>query len=175
MPKGPGPSSVSPGKRAGNSWTLPLRPKPSGRPISGTSTARSPAWPPCPRGDGLPAKSCARKCNDSANHGPVPDRTGKTTSSPPSWAGRAADRLDLFDRVQLAEVLRICRESATLSRAGRSLFSVSRTRKKAVNDADRLRKYLGRFGLTWPGHSSGLNGQLIFSSRAFMAGSRGGS
>jgi transcriptional regulatory protein RtcR len=29
------------------------------------------------------------------------------------------------------------------------LFDVSRTEKAKVNDADRLRKYLARFGLDW--------------------------
>jgi transcriptional regulatory protein RtcR len=31
------------------------------------------------------------------------------------------------------------------------LFTTSRERKKTVNDADRLRKYLARFGLEWRG------------------------
>jgi transcriptional regulatory protein RtcR len=57
--------------------------------------------------------------------------------------------IDPFDRVQLAAVVRVCRESRTLSDAGRKLFAVSRTKKAAPNDADRLRKYLARFGLTW--------------------------
>lgn len=57
--------------------------------------------------------------------------------------------LDRFDRVQLAEVLRICHESRSLSDAGRLLFSESRKTKKVVNDADRLRKYLARFDLSW--------------------------
>jgi len=57
--------------------------------------------------------------------------------------------LDLFDRHQLACVIQVCRESRTLSDAGRRLFSTSREKKKTVNDADRLRKYLGRFGLEW--------------------------
>jgi transcriptional regulatory protein RtcR len=57
--------------------------------------------------------------------------------------------LDRFDRVQLADVIRICRQSRTLSEAGRHLFDVSRTRKSSSNDADRLRKYLVRFGLAW--------------------------
>jgi transcriptional regulatory protein RtcR len=61
---------------------------------------------------------------------------------------RAAE-LDQFDRVQLADVLRACLEAATLSEAGRRLFDVSRTRKRTANDADRLRKYLARFGLQW--------------------------
>jgi transcriptional regulatory protein RtcR len=33
--------------------------------------------------------------------------------------------------------------------AGRQLFDASRTRKTSTNDADRLRKYLGRFGIEW--------------------------
>jgi transcriptional regulatory protein RtcR len=57
--------------------------------------------------------------------------------------------LDLFDRAQLAEVVRVCRRSESLSAAGRELFAASRRRKAAVNDADRLRKYLARFGLDW--------------------------
>ncbi|MCC9643684.1 RNA repair transcriptional activator RtcR [Rhodopirellula sp. JC740] len=57
--------------------------------------------------------------------------------------------LDRFDRVQLAEVVRVCRQSRSLSQAGRSLFAVSRTAKAKPNDADRLRKYLQRFGLSW--------------------------
>jgi transcriptional regulatory protein RtcR len=59
------------------------------------------------------------------------------------------DALDLFDCVQLAAVVRVCRESRSLSDAGRTLFAASRSRRTSVNDADRLRKYLGRFELTW--------------------------
>jgi len=57
--------------------------------------------------------------------------------------------LDHFDRVQLAHVLAICARSSSLSEAGRALFQVSRTRRTKTNDADRLRKYLERFGLSW--------------------------
>jgi len=57
--------------------------------------------------------------------------------------------LDLFDRDQLATVIRICRSSRTMSEAGRTLFAHSRLQKKSSNDADRLRKYLARFGLSW--------------------------
>ena len=63
-------------------------------------------------------------------------------------ADRLAD-VDPFDRVQLAEVLRVCRSARTLSDAGRVLFSASRRKRAAPNDADRLRKYLARFGLEW--------------------------
>ena len=58
-------------------------------------------------------------------------------------------KLDLFDRVQLTEVVRICRASESLSAVGRTLFAASRASKSQPNDADRLRKYLTRFGLTW--------------------------
>ena len=57
--------------------------------------------------------------------------------------------IDEFDRLQLKEVVHVCRSCASLSEAGRRLFSVSRTRRAATNDADRLRKYLVRFGLDW--------------------------
>lgn len=59
--------------------------------------------------------------------------------------------LDPFDRAQLAAVIRACRESPSLSAAGRRLFAVSRREKASQNDADRLRKYLARFGLDWAG------------------------
>jgi transcriptional regulatory protein RtcR len=57
--------------------------------------------------------------------------------------------IDEFDRLQLKEVVHVCLSCASLSEAGRRLFSVSRTRRAATNDADRLRKYLVRFGLDW--------------------------
>ena len=60
-----------------------------------------------------------------------------------------AERIDHFDRVQLAEVIRICRASRTISEAGRTLFAVTRLERKTANDADRLQKYLARFALTW--------------------------
>lgn len=62
---------------------------------------------------------------------------------------KALAKLDLFDRVQLAFVVKVCRESATLSEAGRKLFGVTRERRKVRNDSDRLRKYLARFDLDW--------------------------
>ena len=63
--------------------------------------------------------------------------------------GDKLEEMDLFDRMQLAGVVKVCRESGTLSDAGRKLFGSSRERKKTANDADRLRKYLTRFGLSW--------------------------
>ncbi len=65
------------------------------------------------------------------------------------YLGDAAAGLDLFDRAQLNAVLAACRESGNLSEAGRKLFAISRQERKVANDADRLRKYLARFGLEW--------------------------
>ncbi len=62
---------------------------------------------------------------------------------------KAAAALDLFDRCQLENVIRICSGSKSLSDAGRTLFSETRKTKAAPNDADRLRKYLARFNLDW--------------------------
>jgi transcriptional regulatory protein RtcR len=67
----------------------------------------------------------------------------------PDLLGDLAKGLDPFDRAQLAEVVRVCRASKSLSEAGRVLFAVSRTKKTSVNDADRLKKYLARFDLSW--------------------------
>lgn len=57
--------------------------------------------------------------------------------------------LDEFDRIQLEGVVKVCQKSTTLADAGRTLFAVSRRERSSVNDSDRLRKYLARFGLTW--------------------------
>jgi transcriptional regulatory protein RtcR len=66
------------------------------------------------------------------------------------WLGeeRLAE-IDGFDRVQLAHVIEVCRKCRSLSEAGRVLFRASRGRKASTNDADRLRKYLQRFGVEW--------------------------
>jgi len=63
--------------------------------------------------------------------------------------GDLVSQLDRFDAVQLAEVIRVCRNSKSLAEAGRKLFQHSRTKKKSNNDSDRLSKYLAGFGLKW--------------------------
>jgi transcriptional regulatory protein RtcR len=60
-----------------------------------------------------------------------------------------ASGLDLFDRAQLSAVVDVCRRSRSLSEAGRELYAASRAKKKTANDADRLKKYLARFGIEW--------------------------
>ena len=69
--------------------------------------------------------------------------------SAPAAAITLTGEFDLFDQQQLETVIAVCRRCASLSEAGRELFAVSRRKKQNPNDADRLRKYLARFGLSW--------------------------
>ena len=85
-----------------------------------------------------------------------PSGTGKSTLlhivgtlEPPTEGQTTLDDVDPFDLVQLANVIRTCRTSSSLSAAGRTLFAASRSKRKTVNDADRLRKYLQKFDLSW--------------------------
>jgi len=73
---------------------------------------------------------------------------GKQTAIDSLIPANRTQTLDLFDQLQLQAVLEVCRQSRSLSEAGRKLFQHSRTQRRQVNDADRLRKYLARFGLT---------------------------
>ena len=61
----------------------------------------------------------------------------------------AINAMDLFDRLQLVAVLGVCATAGSMSEAGRALFQASRQARAVVNDADRLRKYLLRVGLSW--------------------------
>jgi transcriptional regulatory protein RtcR len=62
---------------------------------------------------------------------------------------KTIEQIDRFDSVQLEDVIAVCVESRSLSEAGRMLFSHSRDKKRVSNDADRLRKYLLKYGLTY--------------------------
>lgn len=75
--------------------------------------------------------------------------TAKQQDLTPLLGDDYEDRYDMFDLMQLSQVLPICRECATLSEAGRKLFAVSRKAKNNPNDADRLKKYLAHFDLTF--------------------------
>jgi transcriptional regulatory protein RtcR len=59
------------------------------------------------------------------------------------------EKLDLFDRLQLESVMKVCRDSRSLAEAGRKLYGVSRAQRSVINDSDRLKKYLARFELNW--------------------------
>ncbi|WP_276893653.1 RNA repair transcriptional activator RtcR [Frischella perrara] len=71
------------------------------------------------------------------------------TSTQNSYDDLIPVEIDEFDRYQLEKVLEICQKSNSLSEAGRQLFAISRTKKQRSNDADRLKKYLAKFGLSW--------------------------
>ncbi len=77
----------------------------------------------------------------------------KQPSETPSLEGilsaSALAAMDHFDQLQLRAVIAVCQSSRSLSDAGRALFDVSRTQRSVVNDADRLRKYLAKYGLDW--------------------------
>lgn len=89
-----------------------------------------------------------------AGHADQMLRTLNTVLSP-----QEIGALDLFDQVQLAAVIDICRNEASLSAAGRRLYAHSRAQKKVTNDADRLSKYLARYGLKWGDiHAAGKRG-----------------
>jgi transcriptional regulatory protein RtcR len=77
------------------------------------------------------------------------DDEGAPSAAREALGEEAFAALDRFDRVQLEDVLRVCRTARSVSDAGRMLFDQSRQRRTSVNDADRLRKYLARFGLTF--------------------------
>jgi transcriptional regulatory protein RtcR len=79
-------------------------------------------------------------------------RQWKGIAEPSSLDALMGDRvadLDRFDRIQLEDVVRVCAKAKSLSQAGRELFAISRGQRTSTNDADRLRKYLARFGLDW--------------------------
>jgi len=77
-------------------------------------------------------------------------RQEETSDDPlPALLGERLHDVDLFDQLQLREVVKVCRRSRHLSDAGRQLFAASRERKSSSNDTDRLRKYLARFALDW--------------------------
>lgn len=91
------------------------------------------------------------------NHSWADPRTGGLENRLRDLIGgdRVAE-IDEFDRVQVSHVIEVCRQCRSLSEAGRVLFSASRGRKATTNDADRLRKYLNRFGIEWSQISSAV-------------------
>ncbi len=81
--------------------------------------------------------------------GPKRDRVSKVLGDQP---------IDRFDRAQLEEVFSVCATAPTLSAAGRALFAESRKQRTSTNDADRLRKFLARWGLRFTEVQSALRG-----------------
>lgn len=141
------------GRRANDSSISPAAATPSGPATFATSTRRCGGWPRSRRAGASPARAWTRRSSGCAMPGGATmGRQGKSGGRGPGRPGRRAGSLR---RVQLEEVLRVCRSARSLSDAGRMLFAVSRTRKASSNDADRLRKYLARYGLTWKDVATG--------------------
>ena len=61
----------------------------------------------------------------------------------------AVAELDLFEQMQLQQVVTVCRGSRSMAEAGRKLFQVSRLKKTSVNDSHRIKQYLDKFGLSF--------------------------
>ncbi len=62
---------------------------------------------------------------------------------------KAVKKIDLFEQIQLAEVIKLCQQSNSMAAAGRKLFNISRTAKANSNDSHRLRMYLQKYGLNF--------------------------
>jgi len=78
------------------------------------------------------------------------ESSGASTAHLSRFFSKAAmAELDYIEHIQLEAVLATCMASKNLSEASRSLFNVSRLQKKSNNDADRLRKYLAKYNITW--------------------------
>jgi transcriptional regulatory protein RtcR len=59
------------------------------------------------------------------------------------------EMMDLFEQMQLKNIIEICLKSDSMAHAGRLLFDKSRVQKSTSNDSDRVRKYLNKYGLNW--------------------------
>lgn len=91
-----------------------------------------------------------RLCWQWGNQDKQSDDTGSNTPINETLFAKIDElAIDVFEKLQLKSVLAICQEHDSLAGAGRALFAVSRQHKKSGNDSDRLRKYLGKYGLTW--------------------------
>lgn len=99
-------------------------------------------WADVARDPNLPECSASAATNDPADQRFPLLRSLAAT-------GMSVNNLDLFDKVQLEETLRVCLDSTSRSDAGKRLFSHSRTKKKGVDDTARLNKYLKKNGLSW--------------------------
>ncbi len=82
-------------------------------------------------------------------HASDPQTSSSEERDARSLLGARWDEVDRFERAQLIDVLAICGRAKSLSDAGRLLFQASRAHKTSSNDADRLRKYLARFKLSF--------------------------
>lgn len=80
-------------------------------------------------------------CQPSSNHQKNQDLLDEVVDK------KVLETVDLFDKAQLAEVIRLCQQSKSMADAGRKLFNISRKAKVNTNDSHRLRLYLQKYGL----------------------------
>lgn len=73
----------------------------------------------------------------------------------------AIEQLDLFERLQLQEVIKICQQCNSMAEAGRKLFNISRIAKTNTNDSHRIRQYLQKYGLRFQDLRSKLSKQRL--------------
>ena len=57
--------------------------------------------------------------------------------------------IDLFDQMQLKQVISVCQSATNMADAGRKLFNASRKTKASTNDSHRVRVYLKKYGLSF--------------------------
>ena len=78
---------------------------------------------------------------------PQPDELGIGIDLEEYFDAEVLAEIDPFDRVQIGYVIGVCKQSKSLSEAGRKAFSQSRKKKARPNDSDRLRKFLAKWNL----------------------------
>ncbi len=59
----------------------------------------------------------------------------------------AANQIDLFEKIQLQHVIKICQQCNNMAEAGRLLFNISRKNHSTQNDSHRLRTYLKKYAI----------------------------
>ena len=88
-----------------------------------------------------------RLSNDWHSYQPANDNHNSQDILHKVLSKEAIEKMDLFERIQLTEVIRICQQSKSMADAGRKLFNISREAKANTNDSHRLRVYLRKYGL----------------------------
>ncbi len=58
-------------------------------------------------------------------------------------------QIDLFEQMQLTQVIKVCRSCKSIAEAGRLLFNKSRLQKTSPNDTNRLKVYLQKYNLAF--------------------------
>lgn len=100
-----------------------------------------------PARDDLPSKNSLSKAKPETDLNSEFIEQGSHTVLSKYLDEQTLGKLDPFDAVQLAYVIKVCIEHKNQAAAGRYLYANSRDKLKSPNDSDRLRKYLMKFDL----------------------------